>query len=81
MLAPRIVFPVPTEYVQVRERKKINFQRTFFHHSVSHKVVTLSPYCSYIYIYVYVKNAGVNNAAQTRSTVSAHKVNLYWGQC
>ena len=30
MLAPRIAFPVPTEYVQVKERKKINFQRTFF---------------------------------------------------
>jgi len=30
MLAPRIAFPVPTEYVQVKERKKINFQITFF---------------------------------------------------
>ena len=52
MLAPRIAFPVSTEYVQVKERKKINFQITFFFQlSVSHKVITLSPYCSYIFLH------------------------------
>ena len=54
-ISPTIAFPITAEYVQVKERKKINFQITFFFQlSVSHKVVTLSPYYSYIYIYIYI---------------------------